>query len=121
RFWNYFARFRHRSNGCSRRIIISHNSRSCITCLGWNFGLISGTALIVDSTEPEIRAKTQGTIDVFIALGGAAGGSLSGMVVAGSSFEMLSLAGAILSLILVPIVVWSKKSVKKPSLKKKAI
>src|SRR5690625_6182240 len=77
--------------------------------LGWNFGLISGTALIVDSTEPEIRAKTQGTIDVFIALGGAAGGSLSGMVVAGSSFEMLSLAGGILSLILVPTVVSSEE------------
>ncbi len=89
--------------------------------LGWNFGLISGTALIVDSTEPEIRAKTQGTIDVFIALGGAAGGSLSGMVVAGSSFEMLSLAGGILSLILVPIVILSKRSNKKPALKKKAI
>src|SRR5699024_5377519 len=78
--------------------------------LGWNCGLISGTALIVDSTDPQIRAKTQGTVDVFIALGGAAGGSLSGMVVAGSSFEMLSLVGGILSLILVPIVVWSKRS-----------
>ena len=87
--------------------------------LGWNFGLISGTALIVDSTEPEIRAKTQGTIDVFIALGGAAGGSMSGMVVAGSSFETLSLTGGILSLLLVPVVIWTKKSNKKPVLKKK--
>ncbi|MFD1852140.1 MFS transporter [Oceanobacillus bengalensis] len=75
--------------------------------IGWNFGLISGTALIVDSTEPSIRAKTQGTVDVFIALGGASGGALSGMVVAGSSFEMLSLAGGILSLILIPVVIWS--------------
>src|SRR5699024_5081027 len=89
--------------------------------LGWKFGLIRGTALIVDSTEPEIRAKTQGTIDVFIALGGAAGGSMSGMVVAGSSYEMLSLAGCILSLILVTIVVWYKRIFKKPTLKKKAI
>src|SRR5699024_5991346 len=76
--------------------------------LGWNFGLISGTALIVDSTEPSTRAKTQGTVDVFIALGGATGGAMSGMVVAGSSFEMLSLAGGILSLILIPIVIWSR-------------
>lgn len=75
--------------------------------LGWNFGLISGTALIVDSTEPSTRAKTQGTMDVFMALGGASGGALSGMVVAGSSFEMLSLAGGILSLILIPVVIWS--------------
>lgn len=27
--------------------------------LGWNFGLISGTAQIVDSTEPSTSAKTQ--------------------------------------------------------------
>ncbi|WP_245833081.1 MFS transporter [Oceanobacillus timonensis] len=77
--------------------------------LGWNFGLISGTALIVDSTEPETRAKTQGTVDVFIALAGASGGAMSGMVVAGSSYEMLSLVGGVLSLILIPIVIWSIK------------
>src|SRR5699024_3151221 len=77
--------------------------------LGWNFGLISGTALIVDATEPSIRAKTQGTIDVFIALGGATGGGLSGMVVAGASFEILSLVGGVLSLLLVPIVIWTRK------------
>ncbi|MFD1413700.1 MFS transporter [Oceanobacillus jeddahense] len=77
--------------------------------LGWNFGLISGTALIVDSTEPETRAKTQGTVDVFIALAGASGGAMSGMVVAGSSYEMLSLAGGVLSLVLIPIVIWTIK------------
>ena len=75
--------------------------------LGWNFGLISGTAMVVDSAAPSSRAKMQGTVDVFIALGGASGGALSGMVVAGSSFEMLSLAGGVLSLILIPLVVWS--------------
>lgn len=75
--------------------------------LGWNFGLISGTALIVDSTNPATRAKTQGTVDVFIALGGATGGAMSGMVVAGSSFEVLSLFGGILSLLLIPVVFWS--------------
>lgn len=73
--------------------------------IGWNFGLISGTALIVDSTEPSTRAKTQGTVDVFIALAGSAGGAMSGMVVAGSSYGMLSLAGGVLSLILIPVVI----------------
>ncbi|WP_138419656.1 MFS transporter [Aquibacillus sediminis] len=77
--------------------------------IGWNLGLISGTALIVDSTEPSTRAKTQGTVDVFIALAGASGGALSGMVVAGSSYETLSLAGGILSLILIPVVIWSRR------------
>lgn len=78
--------------------------------LGWNFGLISGTALIVDSTEPTSRARTQGTVDVFIALAGASGGALSGIIVAGSSFDTLSFVGAILSLILIPVVVWSHRN-----------
>ncbi|SOC41528.1 MFS transporter [Ureibacillus acetophenoni] len=75
--------------------------------LGWNFGLISGTALIVDSTETSTRAKTQGTVDVLVALSGATGGVLSGMVVAGSSYETLSVAGGILALLLIPVVIWS--------------
>lgn len=78
--------------------------------LGWNFGLISGTALIVDATDPANRAKTQGTVDVLIALAGASGGALSGMVVAHSSFATLSLAGGILSLLLIPVVIWSLRS-----------
>ncbi|CAI6232381.1 putative MFS-type transporter YdeG [Bacillus subtilis] len=76
--------------------------------LGWNFGLISGTALIVDSTDTATQAKTQGTVDVLIALSGAAGGALSGMIVAGSSYLALSLIGGILSLLLIPVVVWSR-------------
>lgn len=78
--------------------------------LGWNFGLISGTALIVDATNPSTRAKTQGSVDVLIALAGASGGALSGMVVAHSSYTTLSLAGGILSLLLIPVVVWSRSN-----------
>ncbi|KFN04443.1 MFS transporter [Bacillus clarus] len=80
--------------------------------LGWNLGLISGTAQIVDSTEPSTRAKTQGKIDVFIALAGASGGVMSGMVVANSSYAVLSLAGGALALLLIPVVIWSRKGEK---------
>ncbi|MBJ7983718.1 MULTISPECIES: MFS transporter [Bacillus] len=76
--------------------------------LGWNLGLISGTAQIVDSTTPSTRAKTQGKIDVFIALAGASGGAMSGMVVANSSYAALSLAGGLLALLLIPVVMWSR-------------
>ncbi|WP_144501890.1 MFS transporter [Bacillus thuringiensis] len=77
--------------------------------LGWNLGLISGTAQIVDSTTPSTRAKTQGKIDVFIALAGASGGAMSGMIVANSSYAALSLAGGVLALLLIPVVIWSRK------------
>jgi MFS family permease len=78
--------------------------------LGWNFGLISGTALIVDSTSPSTRAKTQGTVDVLVALAGASGGALSGMVVAQTSYAGLSFAGGFLSLLLIPVVIWSRRN-----------
>jgi len=81
--------------------------------LGWNFGLISGTALIVDATTLDDRARVQGTIDVLIALSGAGGGVLSGLVVAGSSYATLALSGGLLSLLLVPTVVWSTASTRR--------
>lgn len=76
--------------------------------LGWNFGLISGTTLIVDGTTNDNRAHMQGKVDVFIALSGATGGLLSGMVVAHSSYATLSIVGGLISLILVPVVFWPK-------------
>ncbi|MFZ3578334.1 MFS transporter [Virgibacillus sp. DJP39] len=72
--------------------------------LGWNFGLISGTALIIDATTPANRAKTQGSVDVLVALSGAAGGALSGVVMAHSSYAVLSLGSGALALLLVPVV-----------------
>jgi len=77
--------------------------------LGWNLGFISGTALIVDATSAATRAKTQGTLDVLTALAGASGGALSGMVVASSSYAVLSYAGGFLSLLLIPVVIWTRR------------
>ena len=78
--------------------------------LGWNVGLISGTALIVDSTPVATRARTQGSVDVLIAFAGASGGALSGLVVAGTSYATLSLAGGFLALLLVPAVAWAREA-----------
>jgi len=78
--------------------------------LGWNFGLTSGTAQIVDSTVPSTRAKTQVKIDVLVTLAGASGGVLSGMVLANASYAVLSIAGGLLSLVLIPVVIWSRKA-----------
>jgi MFS family permease len=77
--------------------------------LGWNLGLISGTALLVDATNPATRAKTQGSVDVLIAIAGASGGALSGVVVEQSSYAVLSFAGGILALLLIPVMLWSRR------------
>lgn len=73
--------------------------------LGWNSGLISGTALIVDATPIESRARTQGKVDVLVALAGAFGGAGSGWVMATSSYSALAMTGGLLALLLIPRVV----------------
>jgi len=78
--------------------------------LGWNVGLIAGTALVVDGTVPENRPRTQGGIDVLIALAGAGGGAMSGMVMAATSFEYLSLGGGLLALLLIPVLFWARRT-----------
>ncbi|MGE7090664.1 MFS transporter [Lysinibacillus sp. NPDC048646] len=84
--------------------------------LGWNFGLISGTAIIIDSTTIHNRAKTQGSIDVWVALGGSAGSLLSGVIVAYSSYAFLGTIGTYLALLLVPLVIWARFKAKNQGL-----
>lgn len=83
--------------------------------LGWNFGLISGTALVVDATSPTHRAKTQGSIDVLIALAGAGASALSGLLLAASSYATVAVVGGLLSLLLVPVVVWARRATRRRS------
>ncbi|GHA70873.1 hypothetical protein GCM10010330_24540 [Streptomyces tendae] len=70
--------------------------------LGWNFGLVSGTAIITDTVPLATRAKTQGVVDVSIAIAGATGGMASGIMVTATSYPALALAGGALSLALLP-------------------
>ncbi|MFC7894195.1 MFS transporter [Streptomyces sp. NPDC057381] len=72
--------------------------------LGWNFGLVSGTAIITDTVPLATRAKTQGLVDVSIAIAGATGGMASGIMVAATSYPVLALTGGALSLALLPAV-----------------
>ncbi|MFG2313442.1 MFS transporter [Streptomyces tendae] len=72
--------------------------------LGWNFGLVSGTSIITDTVPLATRAKTQGLVDVSIAIAGATGGITSGIMVAATSYPTLALTGGILSLALLPAV-----------------
>ena len=65
--------------------------------LGWNLSLVGGTAAVTNLTTMEDRARSQGTVDVFVALAGASGGLLSGIVLAAASFEALAVAAAVLA------------------------
>lgn len=77
--------------------------------LGWNFGLVSGTAIITDTVPLAARAKTQGTVDVSIAISGAGGGMASGLVVAASNYATLAILGGALSLAIIPAVAYTAR------------
>jgi MFS family permease len=72
--------------------------------LGWSLGLVAGTALLTTAVPLERRARTQGSVDLAVALAGAAGGIGSGFVVAGSSYATLALVGGVLGLAILPVV-----------------
>lgn len=78
--------------------------------LGWNFGLIAGTALVVDATDATNRPRTQGRVDVLVALAGAGGGAISGVVVAAAGYSTLALGGGVLSLLLIPALAWGRRT-----------
>jgi MFS family permease len=72
--------------------------------LGWNFGLVAGTAIITDAVPLASRARIQGLVDVAIAMAGATGGMASGLVVAAAGYPFLAVGGGVLALVIVPVV-----------------
>lgn len=72
--------------------------------LGWNLGLIGGTAMVTDATPIATRARSQGAVDLSVSLAGAAGGIGSGLVVAATSYSTLSVIGGALALMLIPLL-----------------
>ena len=72
--------------------------------VGWNLGLVSGTTLVTDAVPLATRARTQGVVDLGIALAGAAGGLSSGLIFAATSYATLALAGGLIALLIIPIV-----------------
>jgi MFS family permease len=78
--------------------------------LGWNFGLVSGSAIITDAVPLETRARTQGLVDVSIAIAGAGGGLASGIVVDVAGYSTLSLAGGLVALAIVPAIAAGARS-----------
>ncbi len=71
--------------------------------VGWNLGFVGGSALLTDSVAPAERARAQGAGDAVIWGGGAIASIGSGWLLDISGFAVLSLAGALLSL----IPIWS--------------
>jgi MFS family permease len=78
--------------------------------LGWNLGLVSGTTIITDEVPLATRARTQGTVDLCIAVAGAGGGLTSGMIVAATDYTVLAVTGGVIALSIVPALALSARS-----------
>lgn len=83
--------------------------------VGWNLGLVSGTTLVTDAVPLETRARTQGVVDLGIALAGAGGGLSSGLIFAATSYATLTLTSGLLALLIIPIVALARPAPIKPA------
>jgi MFS family permease len=73
--------------------------------VGWSFGLVTGTAIVTNSTPLATRAKVQGLVDVAIAIAGAVGGLASGIVVAFAGYPILAVLCGVLAFVAAPAAV----------------
>jgi MFS family permease len=67
--------------------------------------LVTGTAIVTNSTPLATRAKVQGLVDVAIAIAGAVGGPASGIVVAFASYPLLAVLCGVLASVAAPAAV----------------
>jgi MFS family permease len=72
--------------------------------IGWSFGLIGGSSLLVDSVATESRVRVQGAADLLMSFFGGTAGFSSGFIRKAVGFHWLSNLGTVLSATLLVIV-----------------
>jgi MFS family permease len=79
--------------------------------LGWNFGLLGGSALLIDSVAASERVGVQGTADLTMSLCGAVAGFASGFIRRAVGYHVLADVAAAAALgLLVAAYVASRRS-----------
>ncbi|MFM8247785.1 MAG: MFS transporter, partial [Acidimicrobiaceae bacterium] len=71
--------------------------------IGWSFGLIGGSSLLVESVRDTSRVTVQGAADLLMSFCGGLAGFSSGFIRKAFGFHMLSNLGTVLALVLVVI------------------
>lgn len=69
---------------------------------GWSLGLVSGTTMLTNALPLSTRAKTQGVVDLGVALAGAFAGLGAGLVIASTGYSVLALSSGIIAVAIVP-------------------
>jgi MFS family permease len=65
--------------------------------VGWNFGLIGGSSLLVDSIDDSVRVRVQGTADLLMSFCGGLAGFSSGFIRRAIGFHLLSMSALALA------------------------
>jgi len=78
--------------------------------IGWSFGLIGGSSLLVDSIDQRIRVRVQGAADLTMSFCGGLAGFSSGFIRKAVGYHVLSNVGTGLAGILLIVVMWKKVS-----------
>lgn len=79
--------------------------------LGWNFGFVAGSALVVEGVAPAERLRMQGITDGFVWTSAAAASLFSGFVLAVGGYPAVGLVGAALAIIPLTVVVLQARQV----------
>ena len=64
--------------------------------IGWNFGLIGGSSMLLESVSDDQRVTVQGSADLMMSFCGGMAGLSSGFIRRAVGYHMLSVAGLIL-------------------------
>jgi MFS family permease len=84
--------------------------------LGWSFGLIGGSSLLVESVPDTSRVTVQGAADLLMSFCGGLAGFSSGFIRKAFGFHMLSNLGTVLALVLFVVGVRHLYSARRSSL-----
>ena len=83
--------------------------------VGWNFGLVGGSALITDAIPPERRPQTQGAADLVMGLTGAIGSLTAGPLFHAGAFGLLGAGAAGLGVLLIVVAARARGQVAAPA------
>lgn len=78
--------------------------------IGWNFGLIGGSSMLLESVAERDRVTVQGSADLLMSLCGGVAGLSSGFIRRAVGYHTLSVIGVLLSGVLLVAAWWMRST-----------
>lgn len=74
--------------------------------VGWSFGLIGGSSLLIDSVTDDSRVAVQGVADMSMSFFGGVAGFSSGFIRKAVGYHVLSTFALVLAMLMVVVALW---------------